>query len=219
VNVTLAVLGIVFLGAAAIGGGLKALGTEVPHLASGGRQLLLAVVGLVALAAAFVAPRLNNSAQSSSQSPTEPTVTGGTSPATSPATSASGKALGPTPVWTSANPILIPGTGGVDFDSNPPVPGSGPNTLILYGGNELYSTGSYKVATWTNNVSPTRDQCNALAQAQGNFEQPAETGGRYCLLTEQGPGHTVYLKITRIDASNTADITAYANAVVWNTTG
>jgi hypothetical protein len=113
--------------------------------------------------------------------------------------------------------MLIPGTGGIDFDSNPPGPGSGSNTLILYGGNELYTSGSIKIAMWPKSSPPTRDQCNVRAQTQGNFEQPAETGRGYCLITEQG--HTAYLKITSIDASNTADIKAYANVIVWNTTG
>jgi hypothetical protein len=105
----------------------------------------------------------------------------------------------------------------VDFDSIPPGPGSGPNTLILYLGNELYTSGSIRIAIWTKNRIPIRDECNALAQAQGNFEQPADTGRQYCLLTEQG--HTVYLKIIRIDTSNTADVTAYAKVIMWNTAG
>jgi hypothetical protein len=123
------------------------------------------------------------------------------------------------PEWTSSstNPILIGPQSGIDFDSIPPGPGSGSNTLILYAGNELYSSGSIKIATWTKNFKPTRGNCNVLAQAQGNFEQPAEPGGEYCLLT--GQGHTVYLKITRIDTSNTADVTAYANVKVWRTSG
>jgi len=58
VNISLTVLGIVFLGAAAVGGGLKAAGVSIPVLASGLQQLLLAVVGAVALAVAFFAPRL-----------------------------------------------------------------------------------------------------------------------------------------------------------------
>jgi len=120
-------------------------------------------------------------------------------------------------VWTSSNPILIGPQSDVDFDSIPPGPGSGPNTLILYLGDELYTGGSIRIAAWTKNGTPGRDECNALAQAQGNFEQPAETGGQYCLLT--GQGHTVYLKITRIDTSNTADVTAYAKVIVWNTAG
>jgi hypothetical protein len=85
-NTTLATLGIVFLGAAAVGGGLKALGIEFQPLASGRRQLLLAAVGVVALVAAFVAPRLNTSTQPSSQRPpSTPAVQSGTSQSTSPA--------------------------------------------------------------------------------------------------------------------------------------
>jgi hypothetical protein len=145
--------------------------------------------------------------------PPAPT-TGVTSPG-SPSTPAPSKA--PTPVWTSSYPVLIPPQSGVDFDSIPPGPGSGSNTLILYLGNELYTGGSIKIAKWTKSIPPTRDQCNVLAQIQGNYEQPAEVGGEYCLLTEQG--HTAYLKITSIDTSNTADVKAYANVIVWNTAG
>jgi len=79
VNTTLAVLGVVLLGAAAVGGGLKYRGIEVPLLASRARQWLLAVVGVMALAAAFVSPRLNTSAQTSSQTLKEPMATGGIS--------------------------------------------------------------------------------------------------------------------------------------------
>ena len=61
-NITLAVIGFVFLGAAAVGGGLKAFNIEVPQiLDSSRRQLLLAGVGAAAVAAAFVAPRINPS--------------------------------------------------------------------------------------------------------------------------------------------------------------
>lgn len=136
-----------------------------------------------------------------------PTVSTGTAHPTPTETPARG--------WTSPNPILIPPSVGVDFDSVPPRTASGPDSLILYAGNELYGQGTYTIAIWTKSAPPTRDQCNALMRTQGNFEQPAEVGGKYCLLTGQGPGHTVYLKIIRIDASNTADVTAYVNAIVW----
>src|SRR6516165_7598781 len=89
----------------------------------------------------------------------------------------------PTPVYISPIPMLIPGGGGmgIDFDSNPVGPDTSPNTLFLYLGNYLQTNGNIKIATWTKNVTPTRDQCNVLAQTQGNYEQPAERGGRYCV--------------------------------------
>jgi hypothetical protein len=219
VNVPLAVLGIVFLAAAAVGGGLKAMNIEVGILESGRRQILLALIGAVALGLAFLPLILKSNTQSSSQAQVNPTVASGPSQRSSQTQSASTKSPAPTPVWTSTGKILIGPQSGIDFDSIPPGPGSGSNTLILYGGSELYTSGSIKIATWTKDVPPTRDQCNALAQAQGNFEQPAEVGGQYCLLTGQGQGHTVYLKIASIDTSNTADVTAYADVIVWNTSG
>jgi hypothetical protein len=149
----------------------------------------------------------------SKESPT-PTSETPTNNPTTPAVSSPPVA---SPVWTSSYPILIGPQSGIDFDSIPPGPGSGPNTLILYGGNELYTSGSMKIATWSKSFPPTRDKCNVLAQAQGNFEQPAEVGGEYCLQT--GQGHTVYLRITKIDTSNTADVTAYANVKIWRTSG
>jgi hypothetical protein len=66
-NTTLAVIGLVFVGAAVVGGGLKALGIEVPLLASRSRQLLLVVVGSVAFVVALVAPQLNSDTQGSSK--------------------------------------------------------------------------------------------------------------------------------------------------------
>jgi hypothetical protein len=66
-NTTLAVIGLVFVGAAVVGGGLKALGIEVPLLASRSRQLLLVVVGSVAFVVALVAPQLNSENQGSSK--------------------------------------------------------------------------------------------------------------------------------------------------------
>lgn len=176
------------------------------------------IVGPVAVIVAAILPAAMSHPSSNAVLPTAtpttpaPTVSTGNvhpSPTIIPASGA----------WTSPNPMLIPPSGGVDFDSIPPGAASGPNSLILYAGNELYGQGTYKIAVWTKGAPPTRDQCNMLTQAQGNFEQPAEVGGRYCLLTGQVPGHTVYLKIIRIDTSNTADITAYASAVVWATAG
>jgi len=148
----------------------------------------------------------------------------GTAPSTSPgktvlsssATPVSRKTPAPTPVWTSPNPMLI-GNAGVDFDSIPPVANNGANTLYLYLGSYLSTPGSIRITKWTNNVPPTRDQCNVSAQTQGDYQQPAEVGQRYCLLT--GQGHTVYLKITSIDNSNTGDVKAYADVIVWNTAG
>lgn len=94
-NTTLATLGIVFLGAAAVGGGLKVLGHEFPLL-SVRRQLVLAVVGVVALVAAFVAPRLNTGTPPSSQRPpATPTVQRGLSHSSSPAPTASSTTLAP----------------------------------------------------------------------------------------------------------------------------
>jgi hypothetical protein len=71
-NTTLAVIGLVFVGAAVVGGGLKALGIEVPLLASRSRQLLLAVVGAVAFVVALVAPQLNSGNQGSSKASLPP---------------------------------------------------------------------------------------------------------------------------------------------------
>lgn len=52
---TLAVAGVVIVVAAAVGGGLKLLGAEVPVMSSVARQLLAGVIGGSLLAAAFVA--------------------------------------------------------------------------------------------------------------------------------------------------------------------
>ena len=84
-NVPLAVIGIAFLGAAVVGGGLEALGVKVPVLASGRRQLLLAFVGAVALGLSFLPSILKSSTQSSSPPQPNPTVTSGLSQGSSPA--------------------------------------------------------------------------------------------------------------------------------------
>ena len=73
---------------------------------------------------------------------------------------------GASAAWTSSSPVLIGPQSNVDFDSIPPDAGSGADTVILYAGNELYTVGSIKIATWTENFQPSRDKCNALAQAQ-----------------------------------------------------
>ncbi len=83
--VPLAVIGIAFLGAAAVGGGLEALGVKVPVLASGRRQLLLAFVGAVALGLSFLPSIPKSSTQSSSPPQPNPTVTSGLSQGSSPA--------------------------------------------------------------------------------------------------------------------------------------
>ena len=112
--------------------------------------------------------------------------------------------------------MLIGGTG-VDFDSVPPIANNGANTLFLYLGSYLQTDGSIRIAKWNSNSLPSRDECNVSAQTQGDYQQPAEVGQRYCLVT--GQGHTAYLKITSVDNSNTADVKAYADVIVWNTTG
>ena len=174
--------------------------------------ILAAVIALLA----FFGIKFSSSGPAGPKGTPTPTPTSNT-PSNNPATPAVSNPPVASPVWTSSYPILIGPQSDIDFDSIPPGPGSGPNTLILYGGNELYTSGSIKIATWSKSFPPTRDKCNVLAQAQGNFEQPAEVGGEYCLLT--GQGHTVYLRITKIDTSNTADVTAYANVKVWRTSG
>lgn len=171
--------------------------------------VLVAVIG-VGVAIYF---GINSSKSATGTTPS--TSPSKTSPST-PTTPASGKTPAATPVWTSSNPVLI-GTAGVDFDSIPPVANNGTNTLILFEGKELYTNGSIRIATWTKNIQPMRDECNLLTQTQGDSQQPAATGEKYCLLT--GQGHTVYLKITNIDASDQLDIRAYADVIVWNTTG
>jgi hypothetical protein len=154
-----------------------------------------------------------------SVSNTKHTVTAGPTvfiTVTASAPSTPSKTSASTPVWTSAYPMLI-GHEGIDFDSIPPVTNSGTDTLFLYLGSYLYASGSTRIAKWINNVQPTRNQCNVSAQTQGDYQQPAEVGQRYCFLT--GHGHTVYLKITSIDNSNSADVKAYADVIVWNTAG
>jgi hypothetical protein len=64
VNTTLAVIGFVFLGAAVIGGGLKAAGIEVPVINKSLQQMLLSIIGVLALVAAVAAPRLDAQASS-----------------------------------------------------------------------------------------------------------------------------------------------------------
>jgi hypothetical protein len=71
-NVTLMVLGIGLFAAAVVGGGLKAAGFEVPHISSGGRQLLLALLGVGVGVAAFVVPRLDVGSQTSSHASPAP---------------------------------------------------------------------------------------------------------------------------------------------------
>jgi hypothetical protein len=71
-NVMLMVWGIVLLAAAAVGGGFKAAGVEVPLVSSRSRQLLLAVVGVGALVAAFVTSQLDAGSQPPIAAPSEP---------------------------------------------------------------------------------------------------------------------------------------------------
>lgn len=223
-TITLWALGAVCLITAIVSAEAWVAGAKLPAPKTRGQRAGVAVIGVGLLILGFIvffaqksgnpkpvnlsgpgpsASQTTANGQASSPGSTRPSSTGGST----------------TPVWTSPNPILIPGGGGmgIDFDSNPPGPDTSPNTLFLYLGNYLQTDGNIRIATWTKNALPTRDQCDVLAQTQGNYEQPAELGGRYCLLTEQG--HTAYLKITSIDASNTADIKAYADVIVWNTTG
>ena len=91
VNVPLAIIGVVFLGAAAVGGGLKAMNFEIGIIASSRRQLFLAFVGVVALALAFLPSMLKSNTPSSSQAQVNPTVTSGTSQGSNPAAPASSK--------------------------------------------------------------------------------------------------------------------------------
>ena len=63
-NITLAVIGFVFLGAAVIGGGLKAAGIEVPALTKSRQQVLLSIIGVLALVAAVADPWLTAQASS-----------------------------------------------------------------------------------------------------------------------------------------------------------
>jgi len=53
-NTTLLVLGVLCVVAAVVGGGLKAAGAEFPPLASPRRQVLLAIVGVLVIAGAYL---------------------------------------------------------------------------------------------------------------------------------------------------------------------
>lgn len=73
-NLTLAVIGLVFVAAAVIGGGLKAAGIEVPPIVSPRRQALLAAVGVLALAVAWFIGEDASASPTTAPHPAPPTV-------------------------------------------------------------------------------------------------------------------------------------------------
>ncbi len=112
--------------------------------------------------------------------------------------------------WRS--PISISSAGNsIDLDSKRPASGASNNNLG-FNGMILYSDGSsFQIAAWTSRSTPSGAQCHIWAQTHPASQQPAETGGRYCIIT--GQGHTAYLQVTNITPD--AGGTLHASVTVW----
>jgi hypothetical protein len=207
VNATLAVIGIVFIGAAAVGGGLKAFNIEFPILASPRRQLLLAAVGVVALAVAFVAPRLNTSAPESGSSPnnlsSSPQTTVGASTSSTATSTAAVSAI----AFTGPVGISFAGT---DFDTSPPGQGSDPISWERYT-NTLTASGSGIVSRYDGSqVLPTEAACRTWALSHNSPTlSGVNRGDRLCFISQNG--RTVRFIVTNITSSSVE-----GQATVWN---
>lgn len=208
-NATLAVIGIVFLGAAVVGGGLKAFNIEFPILTSRCRQVLLAVVGGVALVVAFVAPRLNTSAQGSGPnvSPNNPSSSPQVIVGASTSSTATGTAAVPGIAFMGPVEISFSGT---DFDTDPPGQGSDPISWERYT-STLTASGSGIVSRYAGSqVLPTEAACRTWALSHNSLTLPGvNRGDRLCFISQNG--RTVRFIVTNISSS-----AVEGQATVWN---
>lgn len=206
-NATLAVIGIVFLGAAVVGGGLKAFNIEFPILTSRRRQFLLAVVGVVALAVAFVAPRLNTSAQGSGPSPNNLSSSPQAIVGASTSSTATGTAAVPGIAFMGPVGISFSGT---DFDTNPPGQGSDPISWERYT-NTLTASGSGIVSRYAGSqILPTEAACRTWALSHNSLTlSGVNRGDRLCFISQNG--RTVRFIVTNISSS-----AVEGQATVWN---
>lgn len=188
--VPLAVIGIAFLGAAVVGGGLEAFSVKVGILASGRRQLLLACVGAVALAVSFSPSILKSSTHSSSPRQPNPTVTSGLSQGSSPAQPASSTAQAPGKVLTKKDNVQL--TSGYALSiSDPnlmPVPNSGcAGDLWICGSTDIGSSAPAQLAAYSGTPQPAGfSQCQSdtnYVSADGEMPQQSLVGTTLCVTT------------------------------------
>lgn len=188
-NITLAVIGFVFLGAAAVGGGLKAFNIEVPQiLDSSRRQLLLAGVGAAAVAAAFVAPRINPSTPPSSPPSTQLTSTSATSPGTSvsPKNSALSTPASNSPKFLADLPIAsgdMPQTGLVNIGGQSFPESLYYNNIVRIPPN--YSTHFALTRHWTIFIASVGIQPDPTDQLAPNGSCTRDAGSTFEVLVDQ----------------------------------
>ncbi|MEC3981623.1 hypothetical protein [Amycolatopsis sp. H20-H5] len=237
-HVGLIIIGVVFLGAAAIGGGVKASGAEVGEIKTFGAQIALGVVGFLAIVlgifVGWIAPRIFGSAEAPppvSSQPNLPLPLPGTPSQSAPPPSS------PAPVSTPAptpDPERVFWSGTItldeyadvkpaalrDLDSKPPKTDKNDGDI---GAGDIESSsaeytygyllgprGATTVAQWTAGGAPTRAQCREAASASGSATVEMKLGGYACVRTSQG--RTASLKITKI----IGDESLQAAATVWD---
>lgn len=234
-NIPLAMIGIVFLAAAVIGGGLKASGYEIKPITSVGGRLGLGMVGGLALVLGILASSMattkpempvtaptNESSQGRSTSSAPRTAVA--PPSTSPSTSTASPSK-PSVFWSgqitldeyaSSAPSKFR-----DLDSAPPTIRRGDGDVgagdiesdsIEYFGYLVAPTGARTVAKWSGTTAPTREQCREAAVASGSETIEMQEGDYACVRTSQG--RTALLKVTKLigDQSLQAAVTVWDDA-------
>lgn len=218
-NTTLLIIGIVFLAAAIVGGGLKVFGVEVQPFGSGRRQVLLAAVGVFALVVAYAAPRLAP-ATTTAPLPAQSTVpiSPQSLPATASAAPSSTAAPPPEQTWTQAwsqvKQITMPGSGSfwyADLDT-PEVSQSASGWDLRYWNNGLSATTSVLMGLGPDTL-PAPDNCFSAAQsspADQPYQATQMTPGKTSLCVVTNQGNLVWLHLLSgggVDAPSYATLT------------
>lgn len=235
-NVTLVTLGIVFLAAAAIGGGLRASGYEVKPITSVGARVGLGMIGGLALVLGIIAGSIGTTKpeppvtaptaaapldSSTSTTPSTPAAAA-LPPASAPASTASPSEM--SVFWSGQ--ITLDEYADVrsarlrDLDSAPPKTGPDDgdigagdiesNSAEYTYGYLVAPEGALTLAEWPGTTTPTREQCREAAVASGSETIKMSQGGYACVRTSQG--RTALLKITKL----IGDQSLQATVTVWN---
>lgn len=237
-NVVLVTTGIVFLAAAAVGGGLKASGYEVKPITSVGARVSLGMIGGLALVLGIFAGSIGTTKPETPV--TAPTTAAPQNPSTSPtpSTPAAAAPLPASPPVSAASPsktsvfwngqISLDEYADVrpsklrDLDSTPPQTSPddgdiGAGDIESHSAEYTYGylvapSGAHTLAEWPGTTAPTREQCREAAAASGSETIEMHQGGYACVRTSQG--RTALLKITKLigDQSLQATVTVWDDA-------
>jgi hypothetical protein len=221
-------MGLVFLAGAAIGGGLKAAGHEIPVLRSRGAQVGLALVGCLALLLGLLGERLFD------PSPPRATATPPSSPSgsTPPDTSASaqpseqpwpGEPDGVEYKTGTATPNYssLGADGSIDLDNGESEYGSSSRSDLVAGTAGVGANHGAQIALWPQPEPPTLQDCRRLPSAKYGKTELIETERfqsttRYCTKSKEGRFGRIQTISTEVTSTETRYNLSY---VLWKKPG